>query len=104
MSEVVITKNNFEDEVINSDIPVLVDFWATWCGPCKMIAPIVEEIAKDFEGKIKVCKVNVDQEGELAIKFGIMSIPTIMIFKGGKVEKTLVGYRSKEELLEEMGI
>ncbi len=104
MSEVTITKNNFEQEVLNSDIPVLIDFWATWCGPCKMIAPIIEEISKDFEGKIKVCKVNVDEEGELAIKFGIMSIPTIMIFKGGNVEKTLIGYRSKEELLEEIGL
>jgi len=104
MSEVTITKNNFEQEVLNSDIPVLIDFWATWCGPCKMIAPIIEEISKDFEGKIKVCKVNVDEEGELAIKYGIMSIPTIMIFKGGNVEKTLIGYRSKEELLEEIGL
>ena len=104
MSEVTITKNNFEQEVLNSDIPVLIDFWATWCGPCKMIAPIVSEIATEFAGKIKVGKVNVDEEGELAIKFGIMSIPTIMVFKGGNVEKTLIGYRSKEELLEEIGL
>ena len=81
MAEVTLTKTNFEDEVINSEVPVLVDFWATWCGPCKMIAPIVEEIAEEYAGKIKVGKVNVDQEQELAIKFGIASIPALLLIK-----------------------
>ena len=98
MAEVTLTKANFEDEVINSEVPVLVDFWATWCGPCKMIAPIVEEIAEEYAGKIKVGKVNVDQEQELAIKFGIASIPTLLLIKEGKVLNTLVGYRPKEDI------
>ncbi len=102
MSEVIITKANFEEEVLKSEIPVLVDFWATWCGPCKMIAPVIEEIAA--EGKIKVCKINVDEEGELAIKFNVMSIPTIMLFKNGQVVKTTVGYMSKDQLKAELGI
>ncbi|MBQ2252169.1 MAG: thiol reductase thioredoxin, partial [Clostridia bacterium] len=71
MAEIIITKENFEKEVLNSDIPVLVDFWATWCGPCRMLAPIIEEIAQDYDGKVKVGKVNVDEEEELAVKFGI---------------------------------
>lgn len=104
MSEIVITKNNFEEEVIKSDVPVLIDFWATWCGPCKMIAPIVEELSKEFEGKIKVGKVNVDNEGELAIQFGVMSIPTLIYFVGGEIRETLIGYRSKEEIIKELGL
>ena len=100
MAEIKITKNNFEKEVLNSDIPVLLDFWATWCGPCRMIAPFVEQIAEEYEGKVKVGKVNVDEESELAVKFGIMSIPTIMVFKNGKAMNTAVGYRSKEQLEE----
>ena len=100
MAEIVITKDNFTKEVLESDIPVLVDFWATWCGPCRMIAPFIEEIAKEYEGKIKVGKINVDDEGELAVKFGIMSIPTVMVIKDGNVVNTAVGYRSKEQLVE----
>ncbi len=100
MAEITLTKNNFEDEVIKSDLPVLVDFWATWCGPCRMIAPIVEEIATENAGKIKVGKVNVDDEGELAAEYGIASIPTLMIFRNGKKVHTLVGYRQKEQILE----
>ena len=100
MAEIVITKDNFTKEVLESDIPVLVDFWATWCGPCRMIAPFIEEIAKEYEGKIKVGKINVDDEGELAVKFGIMSIPTVMVIKDGNVVSTAVGYRSKEQLVE----
>ena len=92
MAEITLTQENFEDEVINSDIPVLVDFWATWCGPCKMIAPIVEEIAEEYEGKIKVGKVNVDDEGDLASEYRIASIPTLLIFKNGEIVHTLVGY------------
>ena len=100
MAEIIITKDNFTKEVLESDVPVLVDFWATWCGPCRMIAPFVEEIAKEYEGKVKVCKINVDDEGELAVKFGIMSIPTVMVIKEGKVVNTAVGYRSKEQLVD----
>ena len=92
MAEVKLTLKNFEDEVLKSGIPVVVDFWATWCGPCKMIAPNLEQLAKAFEGKIKVGKVNVDEEAELASKFGIASIPTLMLFKDGKLVNTAVGY------------
>lgn len=100
MAEIVITKDNFTKEVLESDIPVLVDFWATWCGPCRMIAPFIDEIAKEYDGKIKVGKINVDDESELAVKFGIMSIPTVMVIKDGKVVNTAVGYRSKEQLVD----
>ncbi|MBQ7293734.1 MAG: thioredoxin [Clostridia bacterium] len=98
MAEIKITNENFENEVLKSDIPVLVDFYATWCGPCKMIAPIVEEISEEYEGKIKVGKVDVDEAAELAIAFGVSSIPTIIVFKNGEVHKKAVGYRSKKEL------
>ena len=94
--EVVLTSNNFEEEVLNSKIPVLVDFWATWCGPCRMIAPIIEEIARENEGKIKVGKVNVDEEEELAIKYGISSIPTLLFFKEGQLVKKTLGYMPKD--------
>jgi len=98
MAEIKITNENFENEVLKSDIPVMVDFYATWCGPCKMIAPIVEEISEEYEGKIKVGKVDVDEAAELAIAFGVSSIPTIIVFKNGEVHKKAVGYRSKKEL------
>lgn len=102
MSEITITKANFEQEVLKSDVPVVVDFWATWCGPCKMLAPVIEEIAQ--EGKVKVGKINVDDEGELAVKFNVMSIPTVMLFKDGQVVKTTVGYMAKDQLKSELGI
>jgi len=98
MAEITITKQNFEAEVLNSEIPVLVDFWAVWCGPCRMIAPAVEEIAEEYAGKVKVGKVNVDDEPELAAKFGIASIPTLMVFEGGKVKNTMVGARPKASI------
>lgn len=95
-----LTKENFETEVIKSDLPVLVDFWAPWCGPCRMIAPIVDEIAKEYAGKIKVCKLNIDDSPELASQFGVMSIPTMIIFDKGKVVNKSVGVLPKEKLAE----
>ncbi len=100
MAEVVITNENFEDEVVKSDIPVLVDFWASWCGPCKMLAPIIEELAKEYEGKVKVGKVNVDDEAELSLRFNILSIPTVILFKEGKEVNRLVGFSMKEDFEE----
>ncbi len=97
--EVVITTENFETEVLKSELPVLVDFWATWCGPCRMIAPVIEEIAKDYQGKMKVGKVNVDEEGDLAVKYGISSIPTLLLFKGGEVVKKTLGYMPKDAVV-----
>ena len=95
MSEIIITEENFEAEVLNSDIPVLVDFWATWCGPCKMLAPTIAQIAEEKAGVAKVGKVDVDQQPKLASQFGISSIPTLMVFKNGKVTATSVGARPK---------
>lgn len=103
MAEITITENNFETEVLNSDKPVLIDFWATWCGPCKMIAPAVEEIAKEYEGKIKVGKVNVDEQQNLAMQFGIASIPTLVLIKDGKITDTAIGYRTKEQIEKMIG-
>ena len=98
MEAVVVNSENFENEVIKSDLPVLVDFWATWCGPCRMIAPIIEEIAHDYQGKLKVGKVNVDEQGELAVMFGISSIPTLLLFKNGEVVKKTLGYMPKADV------
>jgi thioredoxin 1 len=90
--------DNFDAEVVNSDVPVLVDFWAPWCGPCKMITPIIEELAGEFDGKVKIGKVNVDNNQDLAAKFGIRGIPTVMLFKGGESVNSFVGLRPKEDL------
>lgn len=100
MAEIVLTKENFEDEVLNSSIPVLIDFWAAWCGPCKMIAPTIAEIAEEYEGKLKVGKVNVDDEPELAMSFKVSSIPLVVVVNDGKVVDQLVGYRAKEDIVE----
>lgn len=94
-----ITKNNFENEVVKSDKPILIDFWAEWCGPCRMVSPVIDEIAEENDD-IKVCKINVDNEPELAQAFGIMSIPTLVIMKNGKVVNKATGAMPKEQILE----
>ena len=96
--EVNITADNFKKEVIDSDKPVLLDFWAPWCGHCKMIAPYLEQLAKEYKGKLKVGKVNVDEAPDLATKYAVMSIPTLLIFKGGKVMEKRVGAMGKKDL------
>jgi len=102
MHPIQITDSNFEQEVEKSDIPVLIDFWAVWCGPCKMIAPIVEELAVEFEGKAKIGKVDVDNNPVIASKFGIRSIPTLLIFKGGKKVDEIVGAVPKPMILSKL--
>ena len=103
MAEVVITAENFEEEVLKSDIPVLLDFWAAWCGPCRMVAPIVAEIAAEYEGKVKVGKVDVDEEPGLAGSFSVSSIPTLAVVKNGVVTNMAIGYRPKAAIEEMLG-
>ena len=104
MAEIKLTEQNFEDEVLNSNKPVLVDFWATWCGPCKMLAPVIEEVADEFSATLKVGKVNVDEEPTLALKYGIASIPTVIKFENGNAIEKAIGYRTKQEIIDTFGI
>ena len=94
-----VTSENFEKEVLKSEIPVLLDFWASWCMPCKMMMPVIEQIEQEMQNKVKVCKVNIDEQSSLAIQYGIMSIPTFLVFKEGKVVNKTMGVQGKEELL-----
>lgn len=103
MSEIVLNNENFESEVLQASVPVLVDFWATWCGPCMMLAPTVEQVAKQANGSYKVGKVNVDEQPALAAKYGIESIPTLIVFKNGSLVKKSVGLCSKEQILSMLG-
>lgn len=96
---ITLTKENFDQEIANPDMPVMVDFWAQWCGPCRAVAPIMDELANDFEGRAKITKVNVDEQGELAAKFRVMSIPTVMIFKGGQMVEKIIGARPKDDFV-----
>ncbi|MEP0767346.1 MAG: thioredoxin [Fimbriimonadia bacterium] len=95
---IAVTADTFDSEVLQSSIPVLVDFWAAWCGPCRMIAPFVEAVAEEFAGKAKVAKVDVDSNQSLAMRYGIMGIPALLIFKGGQVVEQMVGARGKDEI------
>lgn len=99
MAEVILNSSNFEAEVLKSDIPVLVDFWAAWCGPCQMLGPIVASVAEEVEGKVKVCKLNIDEEMELSDVYKVVSIPTLLVFKNGEVVNKSVGLCSKEDIL-----
>ncbi len=102
MSEVRLTEDNWEKEVLNSEVPVLVDFWAPWCGPCRMVAPIVSELAEEYAGKLKVGKLNTDEEPGIAVRYGIMSIPTLMIFKNGSVADQIIGAVPKEYFIQKL--
>lgn len=98
MAEIILNKDNFESEVLKSDMPVLVDFWAAWCGPCKMLAPTIAELAEEYKGKVKVCKYNIDDDASVAIKYGVASIPTVLLFKEGEVADKSIGFVPKAEI------
>ncbi len=102
MEPIEFTDANFDQEVLKSDLPVLVDFWAVWCGPCKMIAPVVKELAKEYEGKVKIGKVDVDNNQNVSIKYGIRSIPTLLIFKDGKIVEQIVGAVPKAQIVQKL--
>ncbi len=96
------TDSDFEDEIIKAELPVLVDFWAVWCGPCRMVAPLVEQIAQEYAGQIKVAKLNVDENQSVPAKYGIMSIPTLLLFKGGDLKETIVGALPKAKIVDKI--
>lgn len=98
-NEILVNKDNFSKEVLETEGVVLVDFWAPWCGPCKVLGPVIEELAQEYLGKVKVCKCDVDENGEVAAEYGIRSIPTIMIFKNGKMERQSLGTQSKDAIV-----
>jgi thioredoxin 1 len=102
MKPITITDDNFETEVIKSDKPVIIDFWAAWCGPCRMIAPIMEELAEEYDGKIKVGKLDVDENQQTAVKYGVRSIPTVLILKDGEVKETIIGAVPKAMFVEKI--
>ncbi|MEP7146818.1 MAG: thioredoxin [bacterium] len=102
MKSIELTDANFEQEVLKSELPVLIDFWAVWCGPCKMIAPIVEEIAAEFDGKVKVGKLDIDNNQQVSVKYGIRSIPTLLIFKDGKIADQIVGAVPKSAIVQKL--
>ncbi len=97
-----VTDDTFEDEVVQSDLPAVVDFWAAWCGPCRMVGPVVEELANEYQGKIKVAKMDVDQNRQTPARFGIRNIPTLIFFKGGEVANTIIGAQPKSAIEEEI--
>lgn len=100
MSVITLTSGNFKTEALDSDKTVLIDFWAPWCGPCRMLSPVVDEVAGELQGKVKVCKVNVDEQPELASKFNVMSIPTLVVLRDGKVARTSMGLKPKQAVLD----
>ena len=102
MKPIIFTDDNFENEVLQSDKPAIVDFWAAWCGPCKMIAPIIEELAEEYDGKIKVGKLDVDENQQTAIKYGVRSIPTVLLLKDGEVKDTIIGAVPKTTIKEKI--
>jgi thioredoxin 1 len=102
MKPITFTDENFEEEVVKSDKPVLIDFWAVWCGPCKIIAPVVEELAVEYEGKVKVGKLDVDENQQVSIKYGVRSIPTLLIFKDGRVKDTIIGAVPKTQVVQKL--
>ena len=97
-----VTDDSFDSEIIGSDMPAMVDFWAEWCGPCKMVGPVVEELANEYKGKIKIAKMDVDQNRDTPVKFGIRNIPTLILFKDGEVAKTIIGAQPKSSIEEDM--
>lgn len=102
MKPITISDDNFETEVLKSDQPVLIDFWAAWCGPCKMIAPVVEELAGEYDGKVKIGKLDVDNNQQTAIKYGVRSIPTLLVFKNGEVKETIIGAVPKAQISQKL--